>query len=196
MLRGMVAIFAVVGAVVAAGVFGPQPHPLGVRSDHLGPDSGESTAEYQTRARDSLSTNDTRPHWALVSFSTESTLPQAVSVTTGGRIAQLLFRVPIPEQEPPILTVSVSAHPDAVIDSVRRSAAQALWTEYITPAATESANQLYRQNQACRCLIALVIRADPTRLRTIAGTPGIQAVQALPTDATAGHFGVTPLFQR
>ena len=43
------------------------------------------------------------------------------------------------------------------------------------------------------CVIGLVVRAPTAVLADIAATDGVRAVEALPADAVAGRFSVSPL---
>ena len=45
----------------------------------------------------------------------------------------------------------------------------------------------------CRCVLALVVRADRAGLAALAGRPEVRAVQAAPPDVTARELALSPL---
>ncbi|WP_307624407.1 hypothetical protein [Nocardia lijiangensis] len=200
MLRGALAGALAVGVVVFMAVLGVlnPPRELGVGTDRLGPDRAEPVAGYLVRARDSLSGADTEPHWALVSF-TEPITPQAIPAHSGGlRIGQVLHRVPIPGVQTPLVSVAVPAG-DAVAVA---SADAAAWQIQDQLERTGAIDERYprvmtvsmsRLRAGCACTVGLVVRGTLPELRNLASVNGIRAVEALPADAVAGHFAVSPL---
>ncbi|WP_431950188.1 hypothetical protein [Nocardia lijiangensis] len=200
MLRGVLAGVLAVGVVVFMAVLGAlnPPRELGVSTDRLGPDRAEPVADYFVRARDSLSGADTEPHWALVSF-TEPVTPQAIPAHSGGlRIGQVLHRVPIPGVQTPLASVAVPAG-DAVAVA---SADAAAWQIQDQLERTGAVDERYarvmtvsmsRLRAGCACTVGLVVRGTLPELRNLASVNGIRAVEALPADAVAGHFAVSPL---
>ncbi|WP_435591895.1 hypothetical protein [Nocardia sp. bgisy118] len=188
---GVLAFLAVLGAL-------NPPRELGVGTDRLGPDHAEPVAEYLVRARDSLSGADADQHWALVSF-TEPVTPQSIPAHSGGlRIGQVLHRVPIPGVQTPLVAVPVPAG-DAVAVA---SADAAAWQIQDQLESTVTSDERYtrimtvamsRLREGCACTVGLVVRGTLPELRNLASVDGIRAVEALPADAVAGHFAVSPL---
>lgn len=186
-------------AVLLAGLRAPV-RPASVRTDALGPDSGELVADYLTRAAGSLDdpADGQAPRWALVSF-TEPIDVGAVAELTGGagadmRVAQLLFRVPIDRVQTPLVTVAVPQNPEAL----RRAPAVAAARLQIPAsgddrAARVAAVSAERLAAGCACVVGLVVRASPAQLHSLRSEPGARAVEALPADAVAGRFAVSPL---
>ncbi|WP_228539799.1 hypothetical protein [Nocardia sp. XZ_19_385] len=199
LLSGAVAV-GVAALMFTLGALNP-PRPLGVGTDRLGPEQGETVADYLARAQDSLNGADSDEHWALVSFTTELA-PAAIPAHSGGiRIGQVLHRVPIPRVQTPIVTVGVPAG-DAVAIASATNAAWQLQTQLDRDEALgilddrtlrATSVTISRLRAGCPCTVGLVIRGTLPQLRTLAATTNIRAVEALPADAVDGHFAVTPL---
>lgn len=192
-------VIALVAGMVALGELNP-PRPIAVSTDRLGPEREESVADYLTRARDSLAGADDGERWALVSF-TEEIRPELIPAYGRGlRIAQVLHRVPTPDARSPLVTVAVPAGDAVAVASARSAASQLLATlDQSDPGAvdddsrevvTESARAL---DAGCACTVGLVVRGRLSQLRDTAAVAGVRAVEALPADAVAGRFAVTPL---
>lgn len=168
------------------------PYRPAVSTDRLGPDQGEQVADYLVRSRDSLSASGDEPRWALVSF-TEPLVPGRIPAHSGGlRISQVLYRVPIDRVQTPLVAVPVPEGVSAAVDSAR-DAAWLLPRPVDDRAARVVAFSAARLRDGCGCVVGLVVRGSPARLRELAGGNGIRAVQALPADAVAGSFAVAPL---
>ncbi|MEV0030950.1 hypothetical protein [Nocardia sp. NPDC050793] len=188
---GVIAFMAVLGAM-------NPPRELGVGTDRLGPDRAEPVADYLARAGDSLSGTDADRHWALVSF-TEPIAPPAIPAHSGGlRIGQVLHRVPIPGVQTPLVAVQVPAGAAVAV----ASADAAAWQVQDQLANTGPIDERYtrimtvsisRLRAGCACAVGLVVRGTLPELRDLASANGIRAVEALPADAVAGHFAVSPL---
>ncbi|MFC9438092.1 hypothetical protein [Nocardia sp. NPDC057030] len=186
------AAVALVVFIVLLGVLNP-PRKAGVFTDRLGPEQGERVADYLARARDSLSGADSAEHWALVSFA-EPMVPEQIPPNSGAlRIAQVLYQVPVPRVQTPLVAVPVPAGDEAAVTS----AAAAAWLLPRNPsderATRVAALSAARLRSGCACAVGLVVRGPLDGLRNIASRNGIRAVEALPADAVAGRFGVVPL---
>jgi hypothetical protein len=164
-------------------------------TDHLGPDPGASVAGYLTHARDTVTTRDDRPRWALASFTTEPTPAQAADLASEVRVAQVIYRVPLNRVQTPITVVDVPAGRAALLDSAAVAASHVLLDAPVDDprgrVVADVASQRLRAD--CGCVVGLVVRGTPELLRALAARPGVRVVEALPPDAVAGHFGVTPL---
>ncbi|WP_051022305.1 hypothetical protein [Nocardia pneumoniae] len=180
-----------IALILALGVLNP-PRQEGVSTDRLGPDYGEQVADYLSRAEDSLAGDDDAQHWALVSF-TEPVVPEEIPAHSGGmRIAQVLYRVPIPRVQTPLVAVPVPHDVGAAVDSAQY-AAWLLPRPADDRSARVAAVSAARLRDGCACVVGLVVRGRLTELRNLAEQTGIRAVQALPADAVAGSFAVIPL---
>ncbi|WP_327147558.1 hypothetical protein [Nocardia sp. NBC_01329] len=181
--------------VLALGYLIP-PAEAVVSTDRLGPDQGEPVTEYLDRARETLTGPDDGDRWALVSF-TEYRPAAVLRERVGGiRVGQALYQVPLPRVATPLIAVQT---PDSDT-ALRRSGTDAAWQladrrRYVTAERTarilDVAIARLRDDRACSP--GVVVRAPLSRLRELAGRPGIRAVQALPADAVAGRFAVEPL---
>ena len=182
-------------AVLLAGVLHPV-RPASVRSDALGPDSGELVADYLTRAAESLDdpAAPDAPRWALVSFTAPIDIGAVAEFGADVRVAQVLFRVPIDRVQTPLVTVAVPQHPEAL----RRAPAVAAARLQIPASGNDRAARVAavsagRLAAGCTCVVGLVVRATPDRLHTLGSSSGVRVVEALPPDAVAGRFAVSPL---
>ncbi|KAA8884058.1 hypothetical protein F3087_35980 [Nocardia colli] len=186
------AAVALVVFIVLLGVLNP-PRKAGVFTDRLGPEQGELVADYLARAGDSLTGTDGAEHWALVSF-TEPLVPEQIPPNSGGlRISQVLYQVPVPRVQTPLIAVPVPEGDEAAVTSAESAAwllPRSASDERATRIAALSAARL---RSGCACTVGLVVRGPLDGLRKIASQNGIRAVEALPADAVAGRFGVVPL---
>ncbi|MEV6280586.1 hypothetical protein [Nocardia sp. NPDC051832] len=198
-LYGAVAV-GVSALMFTLGTLNP-PRPLGVGTDRLGPEQGETVADYLARAQNSLTGGDTAEHWALVSFTTELA-PTAIPAHSAAlRIGQVLHRVPLPRVQTPIVTVGVPAG-DAVAIASADNAAWQLQAQLERDEALgvlsdrtlrATSVSIARLRAGCACTVGLVVRGNLAQLRNLAAGTGIRAVEALPADAVDGRFAVTPL---
>ncbi|MFD6897692.1 hypothetical protein ACFWB0_24545 [Rhodococcus sp. NPDC060086] len=188
-----VATAALALAVLLAGVLNPV-RPASVRTDALGPDNGEPVQDYLGRAGVSLGERGPEPSWALVSF-VEPVDVAAVAALPGDlRVARVLFRVPIDRVQTPLVTVAVSAHPEALrrapIVAAGRLRGPAAGHDRAARIAAVSADRLAAD---CACAVGIVVRGTGEQLREVATASQVRAVEALPSDAVAGRFSVRPL---
>ncbi|MFI6165808.1 hypothetical protein ACIBCN_03375 [Nocardia sp. NPDC051052] len=186
------AAVALVVFIVLLGVLNP-PRTAGVFTDRLGPEQGERVADYLARARDSLTGTDAADHWALVSF-TEPLVPEQIPLHSGGlRISQVLYQVPIPRVQTPLVAVPVPAGDEAAVTSAESAAWLLPRNTPDDRAARIAALSAARLRSGCACTVGLVLRGPLAGLRNIASQNGIRAVEALPPDAVSGRFSVVPL---
>lgn len=182
--------------VVALGITTP-PVPDPVATDRLGPDTGETIVEYLDRARDSLSGTDDGDRWALVSFAEYRPAAALPGRSGGVRVSQALYQVPLPRVATPLVAVQVPENAAALERSGTDAAWQLTGRRRYTADGTRGAQVLdvsiARLRADCACSPGLVVRAPLSRLRELAGRPGVRAVQALPADAVAERFAVAPL---
>ncbi|MGF7123834.1 hypothetical protein [Rhodococcus sp. AG1013] len=193
----IVAAVALTGTVVALGVANPVP-PARVSTDRLGPDAGEPVAEYLDRANASL-VEDAGPdagaeHWALVSLDAPATASTLLDTVGDLRVSQVMFRVPIERVQTPIVTIPVAANRE----SVERASTVASARLSMAGAGVDRQSQVMaysaaRLSTGCTCVVGAVVRGSLAQLRALAATPTARAVEALPADAVAGAFAVSPL---
>ncbi|MFE3546685.1 hypothetical protein ACFXK0_27300 [Nocardia sp. NPDC059177] len=188
---GAAAVLAVVLLVFAF----TAPHPSsGVATDRLGPAPGEQVEEYLNQARASLDGTDTDLHWALVSF-TEYLTPQQIPAAADGlRVAGVIQHVPIDRVQTPVITVATPAGEEPAVKSAEAAAGLLAAQEFHDERSAEIARVVESRLRAgCACTAGLVVRGTLPQLRALAAQPGVRAVQALPADALAGRFAVSPL---
>ena len=198
----VVAVVVGVAAVVGVGFANPVPTPP-IRTDTLGPDSGEAVPDYLDRARDSVASVD-GPVWALVSFTKALTVDEVITSTSsvqvpgaevsGVRVSRVMFRVPIDRVQTPLMSVPVPDNDE----SVRRSPGVAATrlvslggdTDRQQQVALASAKQL---SAGCACAVGVLVRATPEGLEAIEHDSNVRAVEALPSDASPWLAAVRPL---
>jgi hypothetical protein len=198
----VVAVVVGVAAVVGVGFANPVPTPP-IRTDTLGPDSGEAVPDYLDRARDSVASVD-GPVWALVSFTKALTVDEVMTTTSsvqmpgaevsGVRVSRVMFRVPIERVQTPLMSVPVPDNDE----SVRRSPGVAATrlvslggdTDRQQQVALASAKQL---SAGCACAVGVLVRATPEGLEAIEHDSNVRAVEALPSDASPWLAAVRPL---
>lgn len=187
-----VVVFAAV--VLIAGMVG-RPTPMGTATDRLGPGPGMSVADYLDGAHGSLTAaSGSEPRWALVSFRRELTPAQAADLAGSLRVARVIYRVPIDRVQTPLVAIDVPSGRRAVLDSAAQAASHILTSRPSDDRAEQvAAVAAARLRTQAPAVVALTVRGDPNRLRALAAEPDVRAVEALPADAVAGHFAVTPL---
>lgn len=195
-------VIVVLAAVLLAGYENPNPPPP-VTTDALGPGNSESLQQYLRAADASLSPQDgdsddgSAPRWAMVSFEEGTAADGAAQMVAPVRISEVLTHVPLDGTQTPVTATQTPAtgDPAATVGFAQKRAA-----EHIAERAGEASGRGGAVAQVtgalrggCDCVVALIVRGDLERLRTIEGRPGVRAVEALPPDAVFGSFAVRPL---
>ena len=198
----VVAVVVGVAAVVGVGFANPVPTPP-IRTDTLGPDSGEAVPDYLDRARDSVASVD-GPVWALVSFTKALTVDEVITSTSsvqvpgaevsGVRVSRVMFRVPIERVQTPLMSVPVPDNDEAVRRAPGVAATRLISlggdTDRQQQVALASAKQL---SAGCACAVGVLVRATPEGLDAITRESNVRAVEALPSDASPWLAAVRPL---
>jgi len=198
----VVAVVVGVAAVVGVGFANPVPTPP-IRTDTLGPDSGEAVPDYLDRARDSVASVD-GPVWALVSFTKALTVDEVITSTSsvqvpgaevsGVRVSRVMFRLPIERVQTPLMSVPVPDNDEAVRRSPGVAATRLVSlggdTDRQQQVALASAKQL---SAGCACAVGVLVRATPEGLEAIEHDSNVRAVEALPSDASPWLAAVRPL---
>ncbi|WP_067717291.1 hypothetical protein [Nocardia yamanashiensis] len=165
-----------------------------IATDRLGPDYGERIDDYLLRARNSLQGNDTGAHWALLSFTAAVTADSVPGYAAGHRISEVDYHVAIDRVATPIVSIGVPAGEAVAVKSI--DAAGYLVTanpSYDERSARVQQVVAARLHAHCACVVGVVVHAPLPDLRNMADRPGIRAIEALPADASAGVFAVSPL---
>ncbi|MFT0611940.1 hypothetical protein ACMHYT_12785 [Rhodococcus qingshengii] len=198
----VVAVVVGVAAVVGVGFANPVPTPP-IRTDTLGPDSGEAVPDYLDRARDSVASVD-GPVWALVSFTKALTVDEVITSTSsvqvpgaevsGVLVSRVMFRVPIERVQTPLMSVPVPDNDEAVRRSPGVAATRLVSlggdTDRQQQVVLASAKQL---SAGCACAVGVLVRATPEGLEAIEHDSNVRAVEALPSDASPWLAAVRPL---
>ncbi|MFD5867658.1 hypothetical protein ACFWGD_03450 [Corynebacterium sp. NPDC060344] len=191
-IAAVIAIVCVLGLAVALMMMAGSDRtsaPMNVNGDFVGMDSGEDVAAYAARAAgtladppaqaDGMASGPGDAHWALVSFDPPAEPAAAAAAVDGldGLRAGTMYVGQIVSRSLPE-PVAGQTRADVIereLDLLRRSAGPVV-------RGTGDAN-----------LTGLLVRGTLDQLRTIAGRPGVAAVEALAADAVIGRFGVRPL---
>lgn len=186
---------AVVGAVVLLVFAFTAPRATsGVATDRLGPAPGEQVAEYLNQARASLDGTDTDLHWALLTPTDYLTPQQIPDAANGLRVAGVIQYVPIDRVQTPVITVATPAGDEPAVKSAEAAAGLLAAQQFHDQRSADIARVTEARLRAgCACTAGLIVRGTLPELRELAAQPGVRSVQALPADALAGRFAVSPL---
>ncbi|MFD7842552.1 hypothetical protein ACFV4K_06415 [Nocardia sp. NPDC059764] len=170
------------------------PRPGIIATDRLGPESGEQVADYLTRARKSLAGSDSGGHWALLSFTAGVTADRIPEFSAGLRVSEVDYHVWVDRVATPIIAIGVPSGEGIAVASVKSAAAQMESTTTFDTRSTQVKDLVAARLRAdCACVVGVVVHGSLSQLRTVATRPGIRAVEALPADASAAVFAVSPL---
>ncbi|MFJ2669075.1 hypothetical protein ACIO14_32475 [Nocardia fluminea] len=188
---GITAIGAAILLVIA---FREPPPASAVATDRLGPAPGEQVEQYLVDATASLDGGDTDEHWALVSF-TDYLAPQQLPAAADGlRISGVIQHVPVDRVQTPVITVATPAGDEPAVKSGEAAAGLVAAQQFRDERSAAIARVTQSRLRAgCACTAGVVVRGTLPQLRDLATQPGVRAVQALPADAIAGRFAVSPL---
>ncbi|WP_410876514.1 hypothetical protein [Nocardia sp. A7] len=191
------AVYAItaIGAVILLVVAFREPPPASaVATDRLGPAPGEQVEQYLIDARTSLDGADTDQHWALVSFTEYVTPQQLPAAAEGLRISGVIQHVPVDRVQTPVITVATPGGDEPAVKSGEAAAGLVAAQRFRDQRSADIARLTESRLRAgCACTAGLVVRGTLPQLRDLATQPGVRAVQALPADAVAGRFAVSPL---
>jgi hypothetical protein len=192
------AVLGLLAAWYAGAQYPPAAPPVAVGSNRLGPDAGEPVAGYLARLPAELPPPGAVAP-ALVQFGAELAPRDALAATAGAVPVTAVFRVPLPrvqtalrferlEPGVPIGTALGSARERA------RSAAAADAERFTgRPRDVAAVEAAALGDPACRCVLALVVRADRAGLQALARRPGVRGVHAAPPGATVPELALAPL---
>ncbi|MEC3958476.1 hypothetical protein VMT65_35960 [Nocardia sp. CDC153] len=191
---GIVAVAVLVAVVVVLLGWAIPPRAAVVSTDRLGPESGEAVSRYLDRARESLRGDDGGGHWALLSFTQGVTADRIPEFSGGLRISQVLYHVAVDRVATPIVAIGVPDGERVAVESVKSAAAQMESTPTFDDRSTRVARLVAaRLRGDCACVVGIVLQGNLEQLRHLGSQNGVRAVQALPADASAGVFAVSPL---
>lgn len=179
----------------------PGPAPGTVR---LGPETGERVADYLARLPGELPAPGVEV-LALAQLTAEVTPQEAAALVggpppTGGPSAvAVVLHVPMPRVQTALrfAEVDLGRPPPAALDGAREharftAAADAARREG-RAAEVARAEATALTDPACRCVLALVVRADRAGLDALAARPGVRAVESAPPGSAPVELALAPL---
>jgi hypothetical protein len=175
------------------------PSPPAPGTVRLGPESGERVADYLARLPPELPAPGVEA-FALVQFAGELTPSAALAAVDPAVVATAVLRVPLPRVQTALRFEPLE--PDvpgaaAALDNARgraREAAAADATRSAGRAADVAAAEAAAlADPACRCVLALLVRADGAVLEALAARAEVRAVHAAPAGSTPAELALAPL---
>lgn len=181
--------------ILVIGVLTPARSGDAVRTDRLGPFSGESSEEYATRAAATVAAAGPEIHWGLVTFEPPVSSREVIDAVGANRISRVVvdggagarsdddaYRVlpdlpidlpaPVPGVNTPLEALESGV--GAALSRIRMF--RGVFDDGMTP--------------QCDCIVGVVVRTDGDALRDVAESGHASAVEALAGDAVWGHFAV------
>jgi hypothetical protein len=197
----VVAGLAVVVVLVAwvAGREGGDPAPQSSGgSVRLGPDPGQPVEEYRAGLTRQLPPPGVTV-LALVQPAAQLDVRAAAALAGPTPVETAVFRVPLPRVQTALRfePVTGTGDPAAALGVARDRAAfgAAADASRLTgrPRAVAAAERRAYDDPSCRCVLALVVRADRTRLDALAADPSVRAVHAAPPGSRSEDLALAPL---
>jgi hypothetical protein len=182
-----------------AGSQTPAPAPLPpAGAVRLGPDAGEPVDGYLARLPAQLPAAGP-PVLALVQLAAERTAAETIATAAGAQPVSVVLRVPLPRVQTALrfepLEPDVAAA--TALDNARQRAGQAAATDAARrtgrPRAVADAEARALADPDCRCVLALLVRADRAVLDALLTRPGVRAVHAADPGVTARELALAPL---
>jgi hypothetical protein len=173
----------------------PAPAAGSVR---LGPEPGEDVAGYLARLPADLPPEGVAAA-ALVQLAAQLPVGDAVAAVAGSTPVTAVLRAPIPRVQTALRfePLEDGMAPGQALENARERARQRADADAgrLTgrPGDIAAAEATALADPACRCVLALVVRADRAALVTLAGRPEVRAVQAAPPDAAVRELALAPL---
>jgi hypothetical protein len=193
------AAVALLAAWYAGAQFAPSAPTPSTGSVRLGPDPGEDVAGYLARLPAELPPAGAGAAPALVQFGAEQAVADAVAATAGSTVDTAVLRVPIARVQTALRFAPLDPGvPQPTALGIARERAQlraAADAGRLTGRAREvaAAEAAALAGPACRCVLALVVRAERAGLEALAARPGVRAVHAAPPGTTARELALAPL---
>ena len=201
-IRWLVLAALAVVVVVVAWVAGGEGGDPGTRtaggSVRLGPDPGQSVAEYRADlARQLPPPGETV--LALVQLTGQLDVRSAAALAGRTPVETAVFRVPLPHVQTALRFEPVTGTGDPAgaleVASGRAASAAAADASRLTgrPRDVAAAERRGYDDPSCRCVLALVVRADRARLAAMAADPSVRAVHAAPPGSRTQDLAIAPL---
>jgi hypothetical protein len=164
----------------------------------LGPESGERVADYLARLPAELPASGVEA-FALVQFAAELTPSGALAAVEPAVPATAVLRVPLPRVQTALRFIALDADPPlpAALGTARERAWFAADADAARrtgrPAEVADTEAAALADPACRCVLAVVVRADRAGLEALAARPGVRAVHAAPAGTDPVELALSPL---
>jgi hypothetical protein len=176
----------------------PAPSPPAPGAVRLGPESGERVADYLARLPAELPAPGVEA-FALVQFAAELTPSAALAAVDPAVAASAVLRVPLPRVQTALRfePLEPAVPRPAALDNARGRAQQGAAADAARsagrPAAVAAAEAEALADPTCRCVLALLVRADRAVLDALAARAEVRAVHAAPAGVTAAELALAPL---
>ncbi|MBB3038820.1 hypothetical protein [Hoyosella altamirensis] len=181
--------------VVIVGYLTPPRTSDSIRTDRLGPVSGESAEDYAARAAAALSEAPEEPTWALLTFDPPARLAEVIDVTGDTRISRVVVDGSAgarPDDDKYRILPDMPIDLPAPVPGVNNS------YDALETAVSSALSRLRTFRGAfedgtppdCSCVVGVVVRADGETLRRISEHKGVYTAEPLPDDAVWGRFAV------
>lgn len=196
-LAGLAVVVVLVAWVAGTEAGGPSAtrSPGSVR---LGPDPGQPVAEYRAGLARQLPPPG-EPVLALVQPVAQLDVRAAAALAGPSPVVTGVFRVPLPRVQTALRFASLApgAPLPAALDGGRARAEFAAGGDASRrtgrPADVAAVEAAALADPGCRCVLALVVRADRAGLDALAGRPGVRAVHAAPPGVVPVELALAPL---
>jgi hypothetical protein len=188
----------------------PDEEPVG-QTSALGPEPGELVDEHLADATAALAalveSDPDTPRLALLHLEDYTDPPRTAALVAGVEPLRALVRVPLPGVQTAVTPVSVRDLPLDLVLAMSELAPRRLAVAEADQAAAPvgPAGQAQRDSAAaarleasqleggCACVVAVVVRASPSRLAAIEGRPGLRGIVPGPTGVAPESLVLRPL---
>jgi predicted outer membrane lipoprotein len=173
----------------------PAPAAGAVR---LGPDPGEDVAAYLARIPAELPPDGVAA-LALVQLTEQLPAGDAVAAVAGSSPVTAVLHAPIPRVQTALRfePLEDGVAPQQALENAQARARQRAEADAARltgrPGDVAAAEASLLAGPGCRCVLALVVRADRAGLAALAGRPEVRAVQAAPPGVSARELALSPL---
>ncbi len=165
-------------------------------SVRLGPDPGQSVQEYRAGLARQLPPPG-QTVLALVQPTAQLDVRSAAALAGATPVQTAVFRVPIPRVQTALRFEPVTGDLPGALGVARDRAAfeASADASRLTgrPRDVAAAERRAYDDPSCRCVVALVVRADRARLDALAADPSVRAVHAAPPGSRVQDLALAPL---
>lgn len=194
-VAGLAVVVLLVAWVAGSEGGGPAPQTTG-GSVRLGPDPGQSVPEYRADlARQLPPPGETV--LALVQPTAQLDVGAAAALAGPTPVETAVFRVPVPRVQTALRFEPVTGPLPGALRVARDRAAFAASADATRLTGRQrdvaAAERRAYDDPSCRCVLALVVRADRARLDALSADPSVRAVHAAPPGTRTVDLALAPL---